>query len=370
MISVPYTAMYTAKQLIAEVTALQMLQTIGLFVCAYILMGWNGDRLEAYAVYMTMIPVLIMLALVVRACCAFPECSVRFAYFVQPDKLKKLFAFAGGDFFGWLGGTVRDQGMAILINHNFGLGTNASYTISNQVSSHAMSLSNAMMGALIPAMTTAEGAGNHEESVSLAFRGIKFGVLSIVLFAIPLIIEMDEILRLWLVVPPPESALFCRCMLVAFICHKLGFGHHLAILAGGRVVMYQIVVGSVAAGGIAIASIGLFLKLGLVGVACSFVVTFVLMTLVRVAFARKLCNMSVRHWLLRVVAPILLTGFISLACGGAVQVMMDVSIVRLFLVVLVSTVMTVLQGYVVVLDAGERSFLKGVVRRLKCRLYG
>lgn len=364
MVSVPYVALFTAKQLIAEVTVFQALQSIGTFCCAYFLLSWNGDRLVAYAFYMTLIPALVTLILVVRAGCSFPECSIRVDYLVMPDKLVKLFAFAGGDFFGWLGGAVRDQGMSFLINRNFGLGANAAYSISNQVSNHTMSLSNAMMGALMPAMTTAEGAGKHGESVSLAFRGIKFGVLSIALFAVPLIVEMDEILRFWLVSPPLGTALFCRCMLIAFICHKLGWGHHLAILAHGRVLFYQVVVGSVGAAGIVVAIGGLALGLGLLGAAGSFVLTFILMTCMRAYFARKLCAMSVRYWVLKVVIPIIVGVLMSLCGGYVIRALMSPSIIRVFIVTVCCLGMTVLFGYFVVCDETERSFVAKVPKRL------
>ena len=370
MVSVPYTAMFTAKQLIAEVTVFQMLQAVATFVCAYFLASWSGDRLIAYAFYVTLIPIAVTTALVVRAHYLFPECVVKPCYLFQAEKLKKLFAFASGDLFGWLGGAVRDQGVAFLINRNFGLGANAAYTISNQVSGHTMSLSNAMMGALMPAMTTAEGAGRHDATIAMAFRGIKFGVLAIALFSVPLAIEMDEVLRLWLVNPPPGTAIFCRFMLFAFICHKLGWGHHLAILAGGRVVLYQLVVGSISAAGVIVSAVAILMGFGLTGVAGSFVVIYMLMTIVRVLFARRLCCMPLRLWLVHVVLPIGIIIGLSLSSGLVVQCLLEASFVRVLVVGCVCGGMTLLLGYLILCDNVERTFLKMAVARFTTRLAG
>lgn len=357
MISVPYLAMYRAKQLIAELSFWGMLTTIVTFVCAYLLLSWDGDRLVAYAAYMTFLPAVITLIQVYRAHSQFGVCKLRLAYLFQWDYIKRLFVFASGEFFGWLGGSIRDNGMPFLINVNFGAGMNAAYTIGNQVSGQTVSLSSAMIGALMPAVTTAEGAGDHEKAMRLSFCSIKFGVLLILVFCIPLILEIDEVLRIWLVNPPEQTAVICRCVLLALVCHKLGWGHHLAILAKGKIVAYQMVLGITGAIGLLIAWVLVHLGLGMLGIGLSFVIIFVIMTIERVVFARFICGMSVKYWLMHIVMPLCLTLSASMSVASISTFVFSPTIFRICLTSLVSFLVLVVTSWFVVCDCTERSFI-------------
>ena len=77
MASVPYVAMYRAKQLIVELSFWEAARTIAAFACAYALLAWPHDRLIAYAAYMTLIPVAVCLAQMIRARLAFDGCVIR-----------------------------------------------------------------------------------------------------------------------------------------------------------------------------------------------------------------------------------------------------------------------------------------------------
>lgn len=364
MVSVPYLAMYRAKQLIAELSFWGMLQTLVTFVCAYLLYSWDGDRLIAYAGYMTAVPTAILIIQVYRAHSQFGVCRLCFSYLFNWGYMKKLFIFAFGEFFGWAGGAIRDNGMPFLINVNFGAGMNAAYAIGNQVSTQTVSLSSAMIGALMPAVTTAEGAGDHDRATRLSFCSIKFGVLLILLFCIPLILEIDEVLKLWLVNPPEYTATICRCILLALVCHKLGWGHHLAILAKGKIVAYQATLGATGALGLFVAWLFVRLGWGMLGVGLSFVIVYSVMTVERVCFARHLCGMSSRYWLFHIVMPIFGVIVFAGAVGALPFKLLAPSIYRVGVTSLVSTAALLVASWVWVCDRDEKNFLINGFRSL------
>lgn len=371
MVSVPYVAMYRAKQLIAELSFWGVLTTVVTFVCAYILLSWEGDRLIAYAGYMTILPAAIILIQVYRARVQFGVCHVCLRYLFVWSYIKKLFIFAFGEFFGWVGGAIRDNGMAFLINIKFGTGMNAAYNIANQVSGQTTSLSSAMIGALMPAVTSAEGAGDHDRAVRLSFQSIKFGVILILLFCIPLILEIDEVLRLWLVTPPENTAVFCCCILVSLICHKLGWGHHLAILAHGKIVAYQTTVGITGSLGLALAWVLVEIGLGAFGIGISFAIIYSIMTVERVFFARLLCGMSIRYWLTKVVVPIFVVVAVTFVAGWLVRVSMPTSVVRVLITSVTTSVLLLLCCWFMVCEADERMMMRMffLSKVLKKRIY-
>ena len=364
MASVPYVAMYRAHQLIAELSVWEVLRTILTFICSYCLLIWPHDKLIAYASYMTLIPSFICLAQMIRARLAFDCCRIRIAYLFSMEHLKKMFAYAFGDLFGSLGGVIRDNGTAFLINIKFGPGVNAAWSIANQVSTHTTALSSAMISALVPAVTTAEGKGDHDHALRLAFRSIKFGAALILVFCIPLIVEIDEVLRLWLVNPPEHTANMCRCVLIAYVCHKLGWGHQLAIMAKGRIVAAQSVFGVTSAFGVVISWIFINFGLGAASIGLSYVCVFSLMTIERAIFAKKLCGMPISPWLRKIVVPLALIAIISGALAYIPSVILKASFCRICLTSVVSSICLVAGLWIFLFDGDEKSYIQNSLIRI------
>lgn len=364
MASVPYVAMYRAQQLIAELSVWDVLRTVLTFVCAYCLLKWRYDRLIAYAAYMTLIPSLISVAQMIRARLAFDGCRIRPSYLFSILHLKKMFAYAFGDLFGSLGGVIRDNGTAFLINIKFGPGVNAAWSIANQVSTHTTALSSAMISALVPAVTTAEGKGDHDHALRLAFRSIKFGAALILVFCIPLIVEIDEVLRLWLVNPPEHTANMCRCVLIAYVCHKLGWGHQLAIMAKGRVVAAQLVFGMTAVLSVFVSWMLIKFGFGAWSVGLSYILIFSIMTLERALFAKKLCDMAISPWLIKIVFPLVVATFLSSIVAFATAMSMSPSFVRICLTSSTSSICLIICLWLFVFDKDEKRFIRTSIHKI------
>ena len=202
MFSVPFMAMFIAKQNITETAVWQMLSTLANFIFAYYLTRASGDPLFIYAIGMVSICTLFSLIQILRALFIFSECRISRQYWFNRDHTSELFGFAAWTFIGNLGTLLRGQGTAILLNLFHGPTANAAYGIANQVSSQTLVFSNAMTGAMAPEITTTAGRGDRERLLGLALRASKFGTLLALLFAVPLILEMDYVITLWLKIPP------------------------------------------------------------------------------------------------------------------------------------------------------------------------
>ena len=364
MITVPYTSIYRAKQLISELMIWEMLKTLLTFLGAFGLLFWTRDRLIAYAALMAFAPGLIVVILSIKARRNFPECRIAVKYLFDLRRLRQIFSFAFWEIFASGGGMIRLQGTAFLINRNFGSVANASWTIGNSVSNHTTALSTAMLNAVTPALTTAVGAGNYDRANRLAFACSKFGPIFIMLFAVPLILEMDYVLKLWLVNPPEYSNVFCSCMLLALIVHKLGWGHHMAILAYGKIRGLDFYMGMISSLTVIMVWWMIHAGFGAMGVGCSFIISFGVLTILRVVIANKVCSMSARFWVLHVVVPIVLVGVITFFCGKIPSAMLEPSFCRLVLTSIVSFIVLVIASFLIAFNNAERQFIAAKIRRL------
>jgi O-antigen/teichoic acid export membrane protein len=314
MASIPFVAMFTARQRIAELSMWDLLQAALAFVLAWILTIAAMDRLLLYAAGIVTIQVIICAVKTARALALFPECRIRVREGFDIAKLKELTHFAAWNLFGSTSWTLRNYGSAILLNVYFGPTSNAAFGIARLLSQQTNQLSTAMMTALVPELTSREGRGERAGMLSLSHFSSKAGYLLVMLFALPLVLEMDYVLQLWLREPPPGAAGLCRLLLVAILIDRLTGGYMLGIQARGRIAGYQATVG-----GALLLSLPLawgFFRIGFSenGLALAFILTTVLATLGRVFWMHRLFAEPPRIWLLRVLTPCMA---VSVAAGGA-----------------------------------------------------
>ena len=356
MVSAPYYAMYTARQLIAELSLFFLLQSVLLVGIARWLLRFPGDRVVAYAVVLCALHCGIAALIMLRARILFPGCRFRWRQSRFGARTRELLSFAGWQFFGSLCAIGRSQGLAILIRRHFPLADNAAFSYAGQISGHSDALSKSLANALVPAITDAAGAGEHARAVDLAFRACKFGTLLVLLFAIPLSIECKEVVRLWLKTPPEHTAMLCTCMLLSHTFTKLSLGHMAAVSAHGRIALYQVLVG-----------LSLFLTLpcawvlvergwGIGSIGAALLLLAAASTLVRVAIARFLLGMSIRRWISQVLAPLALLSLFATLPGLWVHAALSPSFLRILAVSAVCVAVTVVLGWIVVLDRDERRY--------------
>ena len=363
MVNVPFQAMYTAKQYIAELTVYGVAATTANVFFIYFMVMHPGDWLAKYALWMCLVSVVPQAIICVRAIKVFPECRFKLSYAWNKKRMLELSSFAFWQTFGALGGILRGQGIQILVNKYFGPSYNASMSIANQVSAHSQTLSGAMLGAFAPAVTTAYGAGKNDAMLNLSYRTSKFGMLLALFFALPLAVELREVLNLWLVNPPPYVAELCWCILLMAIIDKSTSGQMLAVSATGRIATYLAF-----SGGSLILSLPLawfFVTKGMpfffIGVAM--VITMLLCSIGRVWFARNIVGMSTRIWLLEGVLPVSFVVAITVLIGAMPKFFLQPSFVRVCLTSILSTGVYIPLVCLCVLSVEERAFLLSRLRR-------
>jgi len=368
MVSVPFVGMFTAKQHISEMAVWGILQSSLMFVLALFLSRFSGDLLCVYAIGMGAIIVLIQVILASRALRVFPECRLVFQQWCDSHRFKEITHFAFWNLIGSFGSTCRDEGTAILLNLYFGSRENAAYGIAKQVSGQTNQLASAMLGAFSPEITASEGRGDRKRMLFLTDLANKFGTILVLLFAVPLMVEMEYILVIWLETPPPSTAMFCRLILVTFILDRLSNGYLLAVNAYGRIVGYQATIGGTVLMTLPLAWLFLAMGASASSVGFAFIITMTIISIGRLFWARRLFGVSISRWSRAVVLPSSIIGLTALFGALAVQWLMPASFLRLLCVVAASTTASVLMMWFFALTSGERVFAYDHGQRLLERL--
>lgn len=358
MVNGPFSAMYYAKQYIVELTIYGFVQTTLNFIFLYFMITHPGDWLVKYAFVMCLISTIPQILICIRAFQVFQECRIRARYLWSWKRFKKLGAYAFWQTFGAVGYILRGQGIAILINRMFGPLVNTAMSIANSVNGQASMLSMSLQTAFQPAIVTKYGSGDKEGAVRLAFRACKFGLLLVLIFVIPLSLELPEVMRIWLKEPPRYAAGLCWCMFAILVIDKCTIGHMIAVNARGKVALYQFVVGGSVILSLPLAWLFCRMKLGVYSVGWAMVISMSISTLSRVVFARCLVRMSIRRWLVEIMIPIALSTFVISSLAYQLRFVMPPSFVRVCLTTGVVEVLLIPFVWKVVLDASEKEFVQ------------
>ena len=364
MINVPFSAMYGAKQYIAEMTVYEMARTLVNFAFIYFMASHPGDWLSTYAAWTCFLGVIINVLICIRAVVVFPECRFRMSYLWSPVCLKQLGTYCGWQMLSSVGLLLRGQGVSICVNKFFGAGINASMSMANTVDGQTQSLAGALRGAFQPVITQACGAGDYDRMRKFALRVCKFSAALSLIFMLPLFLEADKVIELWLKAPPIFVSELCVMFMFSTLLDNITFGHIVSINADGRVALSQFFefVGQIVCP--FTLCIFWFLGCSLYSIGLAFLAAFVVLAAGRVYCAHRCVGLSIRSWLTCAVVPIVLVSAGSFLIGYFVRGLLQESVWRIFITSLSVEVFFLPLLWFFVLNREERDF---IISRIKKR---
>jgi len=375
MMATPYIGMHTAKQKIAELALWNLLSTAGMFTLAFMLTKYEGNALLAYSLGLVTINITVQMIQIIRAKLLYSECRICFDKFWDYRRIREVLSFSTWQLFGSLGAVLRGQGTAILLNKYFPPSlfsyVNASYGIGNQIAAQSQTFSGALIGAFTPEIVSAEGRGDRKGMLRNALRASKYATFLILLFAIPLLLELDLILEIWLREPPQMTSFFCRLFIVVMIIDNLTVGQMVAVSAKGKIAGYQVMLGGFLIFTLPIAWIFLHFGGEATTVMWAFLITMIACSSGRVIWAWKLVDFPVVDWFKQVLLACLVLIFGSMSVGYGIGLLFEgASLSRLFAVGFATLAVNVLMAFILIIDRHEKNFILHVLKRLYFLLWG
>jgi O-antigen/teichoic acid export membrane protein len=125
-----------------------------------------------------------------------------------------MLSFSGLDLYGNLSLMARTQGVNILLNMFFGPLLNAANSVAVQVQSTVLAFANNIITAVRPQIIKSYANGDYQYMIKLILNATKYIYLLLVMLSLPLILEMDFVLHLWLKNVPAFAVSFCRLTLI------------------------------------------------------------------------------------------------------------------------------------------------------------
>ena len=368
LVNIPFCAMYTAKQYIAELTIYSFAQTFVRTVFIYFMTLRQDDWLVTYGFVTCLIAIVPQVLICIRAIYVFEECRFRFKYLKLVNYIKRIASYVVWQLFGGFGYLSRYSLVAIVVNRFFGPSITASFSIGTTVSGEAAALTGALNAAFTPAITTACGEGDWVRLRKMAYQASKIGTLLTLFFAIPMALEVSEILRIWLKAIPEGAEGICLVMLSVVVVDKFSIGHCIGVNASGRVAFFQVSRGLACLTAMPFALVAALVFRNVYAVTLAILIATGVATISNIWMARTRIGLSMRFWLFKIIVPLGVLVVVTGIVGFTPHFFMAPSIFRVIVTAFLTFACEICLSWLLVLDGAERKFLLQKLSRILAKI--
>ena len=222
-----------------------------------------------------------------------------------------------------------------------GVTLNAARAVATQVEIALGSFVSNFTVALNPPITKAYAMGERTYMIDLICKGTRYSFFIVYLCVVPLVLEAETILSLWLKHVPEQAVVFTRLAVFSTLMMQMGSSMLVAILATGNIRRYQISVTLIGSMVFPLSWFAYRTGFPASSTYMIFIVIYFLLNFVRLVVLKQLVDFPVFLFL-----------------RGVVFYGMAPSFMRLLLVVPLSLLSTCACIYLMGLESGERMFLR------------
>lgn len=224
VLTAPFKALLISHENIIYTSFIEIIDGFLKFILAIILAFVSYDKLIVYGCLMLAINFFNIIAFAIYDFVKYKECRIIGLKSFDFRYIKEIFSFTGWIIYHSLCIVGRTQGLALVINKFYSTLLNAAYGIGIQVSGAVNFVSSSLGNAINPQLVKSEGANNREHVWNLARLQCKYSFLLLSAVTIPILLEMNNILSIWLKVVPEKAGFFASMILIAALINQLTDG--------------------------------------------------------------------------------------------------------------------------------------------------
>ncbi|MDR0955016.1 MAG: polysaccharide biosynthesis protein [Rikenellaceae bacterium] len=238
IIQIPYSAAVIAQEEIGVFTIVTTVECILKLLSALLLLIIPFDRLIIYGFTLFVIHLLTLIVYMIIGHSRYEECH----YHKRTDKklYKEMLSFSGWSFFGSVAGVGMQQVNTILVNIFFGPIVNTARAIALQLNSAFTVFSSSFILAVKPPMIKSYAQNSYTYLNTLFNISNKFIYYCLLVLCIPMMLEMDTVLNLWLKTTTEQTVLFSKLIIIYTLIMSLNNPITTIIQATGHMKGYHV----------------------------------------------------------------------------------------------------------------------------------
>lgn len=366
LISVPYSAAIVAHERMSAFAYISIFEAVSKLAVALLVPYSPIDKLIFYAGLLCSISLIIRFIYGYYCKHHFAECTYTFTF--DKSIFKQMGGFAGWNFFNSTTYILNTQGVNILLNMFFGVAVNAARGIAMSVNNIVNNFVVNFMTAINPQITKSYASGDLDNMHKLIFRGAKFSYYCMLLLALPIILEADQILGLWLVEVPEYAVSFVQLILIVSLCECIGRTGYTACMATGRIKKYSLIITTI--GSLEFFLVWFAFSQGATPLYAYYIYVFVKLAVViaRMFLMEEMVHLKASIYAKQVFLPIILTTLVGLILPSVFYLVMPPNILRIIVITLASVSSVAIGALYLGMTVNERTIIlsscKKVVKRL------
>ena len=274
-----------------------------------------------------------------------------------------MLSFSGWNIFGTFSYMIKGQGLNLLLNLFFGPIVNAARGISSQVMSALQGFSSNIVMAFRPQLVQSYASGNFKRVKSIFFTETKITFILMSILIMPIMLEVDYILQLWLIKVPSYTSIFTILVLLNMLITTLNTPLSQIVHASGRMKVYQITTGFVICS--ILPTSWLFLKLGY-GPISVFVVSLfitIINQIICMIIVNKIFRYNIMNYLREVISPCCIFAILTFIFPFIIRQSMNSSFIRLLIIVCTVIISAIFTLFTIVLNDKEKTMIKNYMRK-------
>lgn len=367
LISSPFNAIIIAYERMTIYAYMSIVNVMMKLAICFIIMTYGGDRLILLSLLQIFVAVCMQSFYGLYCAKNFKEAHYSPKVF-DKSLLKDLTMFSGWSLINNGAYVFSTQGLDMLINVFFGVAFNASRSVAVTVNNAVQGFVGNFTTAFSPQITKSYAAGNVDYAICITNRGTKFTWLMMLIFIVPVCMEAEMLLYLWLGEVPMLAPLFLRFAMFESLAASSGQNLYKLIQAEGRIKQYT-VHAAILAGSIFPLSWFSYHYGAPVWIAyLIFIVVFCLLNLVRFYHLKLIMPFSITQYLQDCLIPCVNTSVTSFILPLMLSFVMEDSILRFFVMSIVSVLWTGICCIIFGLTKNERLFLFNRVNTLMIKI--
>lgn len=370
IVNVPYDAVMNAHENMFYYSIIGILESLLRLLVAFACMFTSHDKLIVYGILMALIPLLTLSIMKIYCHKHYQECHFSLRQYWDVKLVKQIASFSGWNFLTATSSLFSAQGIGIVLNHFYGTVLNASQGIANQLSGQMSSFSKNMMKAVNPVIVKSAGAKNLRGMNVVTIASCKYSTYLTLIFAIPFMIEMPYILKIWLKDVPDWASLFCILQIIQTVICQMADSASTAVYAQGDIKGYAIYKSVMNAMPVLLA----YLSLRLGGAPYWIYIPMIVIwaiggNVVIIAYAKSKCGLVVKDYFKGVFFPVIGVSLVMFFVGIIPFTLMSEGLMRLIVTCCITTIGMGMAIFLFGMETIEKQYvvkvIDDIVRRWK-----
>ena len=355
----PYSALVIAYEKMNYYAFVGVVDTVLKLLIAIIIQYIDADKLLFYGGLIMIISILnfVLYSTYVHIKFKFIKINLH----LDRSLFYSIITFSGWNLLGTITSMVKSHGVNILLNSFFGVIVNAANGIAGQISTAIQQFLMNIVIAFKPQLVLAYSQGNNVRVEKMMFIMSKIGFVLTYMLAVPVILEIDYILNIWIGNEIPQyTVIFTKLTIVTMVISCFNTPVTQVIHATGNIKNYHIITSIITFLILPISWI--FLRLGY-DAKIVFIVTLI-MTVLNQLFSLIILYSEFRYnylyYIRQIIIPCIVIAFTVPIFPFIVVTIAKTSFVRLVIVCVLSILSMIIFSYILLFDKSERTLIKDI----------